>query len=398
MKILVTDGNQRAALAVTRSLGTKGIDVIVGESHNNSLSSASKYCKGEIIYPSPENRPPDFISYIVGYVKENKIDFLIPMTDVTVPLVLRNKKRLENYTKIPMPLFDAYDIISNKSKLFKMAEKLKVPIPKTIFIKDNKDVFKHLKEVRYPAVIKSFKSRILINGNCMKGSVSYADNETELLSLYNKKPSLKYPSLIQERIIGPGFGVFTLFNNGEPIVFFSHKRLRERPPSGGVSTLCESVPLDSNLKEYTTKLLKEVKWHGIAMAEYKFDERNNRYCLMEINGRFWGSLELAIKSGIDFPYLLIKLFSDGNVPKTNHYKIGVKNRWLLGDLDHLLLRLFKSNDLKLPINYPSRVHCILNFLNFFDTKTNYEVISLRDPIPFLRELKQYIKELFMNKN
>ena len=60
MKILVTDGNQRSTLAVTRSLGMKGIDVIVGESHDNSLASASKCCKEEIIYSSPEKSPSEF--------------------------------------------------------------------------------------------------------------------------------------------------------------------------------------------------------------------------------------------------------------------------------------------------------------------------------------------------
>ena len=70
---------------------------------------------------------------------------------------------------------------------------------------------------------------------------------------------------------------------------------------------------------------------------------------MEVNGRFWGSLELAVDAGVDFPFLAFQLARGIRPDAPPEYQPGVKNRWILGDLDHLLLRLFRSADaLNLP--------------------------------------------------
>ena len=85
-----------------------------------------------------------------------------------------------------------------------------------------------------------------------------------------------------------------------PVAFFAHKRLRERPPWGGVSVLSESAEPDPRLKALARQLLDDACWHGVAMVEFKVAPDGTPY-LMEINTRFWGSLQLAIDAGVDFP-------------------------------------------------------------------------------------------------
>jgi len=160
--------------------------------------------------------------------------------------------------------------------------------------------------------------------------VQYVYSRTDLAQLYKDTAYLaSYPSLIQERIVGPGMGVFVLCDRGQLVATFAHRRVREKPPSGGQSVLCESVALDPRLTNEAKRLLEPLGWHGVAMLEYKQDCRTARTVLMEVNGRFWGSLQLAVDAGVDFPYLCCQLAMGYPLSLPPAYRIGVKSRWLL---------------------------------------------------------------------
>jgi predicted ATP-grasp superfamily ATP-dependent carboligase len=182
-------------------------------------------------------------------------------------------------------------------------------------------------------------------------------------------------------------------NEGMQLAMFAHRRIREKPPSGGVSVLRESIPLEKVLVDPALRLLQHVRWHGVAMVEFKVDRATNMPILMEINGRFWGSLQLAIDAGMNFPWLLFQLAAgQAVVPPDHGYRCGIKSRWLLGDLDHLLIRLRKPDAaLNLPPGSPSKWQCVRDFAKCFNRDTFYEIEKLGDMHPFLYELRQYAK-------
>jgi hypothetical protein len=251
-----------------------------------------------------------------------------------------------------------------------------------------------LGRIEYPAVIKPLRSRTRTNTGWLAATVQYATNETELIRLYRDLDFLSaYPSMIQERIVGPGIGIFVLCDRGRLRAAFAHRRLREKPPSGGASVLCESIAIDPELLGQAMRLLGPLAWHGVAMMEFKQDQRTGRSFLMEVNGRFWGSLQLAVQSGVDFPYLSCQLALGQAVDGPRQYEIGVKSRWLLGDLDHLLMRLFDSDDDHLPDGMPSKVRAVIDFLQPAGRGLHYDVISRDDPRPFLHEARDYARHI-----
>lgn len=392
--VLVTDGRQRSTLALVRSLGKKGINITVGEDELPCLASKSKYCRYAFKYPSPIFHPYDFIESLMVELQREKYDLLIPMTDITSCLIAEHKKKLSAFTKIPMVDWEIFNRASDKGEVISLSQKLSLPVPKTYFVRQIDEIIKMAPDFSYPVIIKPRRSKYLIQSGWVNTSVDYAYSLDEITGkLRSFDPFLPLP-LIQERIQGPGSGAFFLFNHGEEKAFFFHKRLREKPPSGGVSVLRESIPVHPKMKEYAVRLLKALNWHGVAMVEFKLDEKDNLPKIMEINARFWGSLQLAIDSGVNFPYLLYRMETEGVIDPVTEYKTGIKTRWLMGDLDHLLSRVFKSDKkLNLPKGFPSRLTTLREFLKFSQDNMNYEILIRDDLGPAYFEIKEYVRDI-----
>ncbi len=395
MTVLVTDGNERATLAVTRALGREGIDVIVGADHDTSLAGVSRYCHGRWRYPVPSKDPSGFVESLLAAVERYRARVLLPISDLSMTLVGAERRRFDERTIIPAPSPAVYEAVSDKYELMKKAQQLGVPIPETWFIPDGNlnPVIDRLGP--YPLVVKPGKSRVQVDGEWVRTEVQHVANREELEACYRSRRYLCFPSLIQRRVAGAGQGIFALFDRGEPLLLFAHRRVREKPPSGGVSVLRESMALPQPMTDYAVRLLQNVGWHGVGMVEFKVDAVSGIPYLMEINGRFWGSLQLAVDAGANFPVQLYRLaVGDPVSTPLPPYRVGVRSRWVLGDLDHLLVRVLKTDRaLRLPSGYPSRWQCLREFMRFGELDHFCEVERRDDLAPARYEWWTYVKSL-----
>lgn len=391
----VTDGDQRPALAITRSLGRRGVRVIVGEEGRTSLASASRYCARHVTYPSPYVDCDAFDGFLASFLARERVDVVLPVTDVTTHSVCRNQDRLMRRCSLAVPPFDAFDLVTNKARLIDHATRCGVPVPRTHVVAGRPRLNGILDSVAFPVVVKPAYSRTRTSAGWVAGAAHYVRSTAELRRVFAENEYLAFhTSLIQERIVGPGVGLFALFDQGRLVADFSHRRLREKPPAGGVSVLSESVPVDPRLREHAIRMLSPIQWHGVAMLEYKRDDRTGDYVLIEINGRFWGSLQLAVDAGVDFPFLTWQLARGLRPESAGPAQAGVKSRWLLGDLDHILLRLSRSREaLDLSDSAPSAARAVVEFLKFAQPGLRYDTISGSDWRPFAYELRKYVGDL-----
>jgi len=122
----------------------------------------------------------------------------------------------------------------------------------------------------------------------------------------------------------------------------------------------------------------------VAMIECKRDEASGRPVLMEINGRLWGSLQLAIDAGVDFPSLLVSCAMGRPVPRIPPYKVGVRSRWFWGDVDNLYLQLRNGGGVR------GKLTALRNFVGTGFRRTREEIWRWRDPAPFLLESLQQL--------
>jgi predicted ATP-grasp superfamily ATP-dependent carboligase len=376
-KVLVTDGHWRKTLALVRSLGRKGIDVTVGERTYLNTSFFSKYCSRRIVYPSPRRYPDQFIDFITKEIKLNHYECLYPMEEETLLLLAQHRSEISRYTHLLIPDSQKIEFVRDKGNLLRFAEAHGIPTPKTFYEPPTSAL---------PPWGGGEGEGYVIKPRISSGSfgIAYVRKREDLIPLYQKVHT-QYPfPFVQEWIPDGGgtFGVSALFDDGSDVkAAFIHKKLRMYPIQGGPSTLREGVE-HLEIMELGLSLLKSLNWTGVAMAEFKVDPRDGIPKLMEVNPRFWGSLHLAIISGVDFPYLILKMARGEPFDPVISYTIGKRCRWLLfGDILHFL-------------NSPHRFHLDPSFFRFFDPDTSYDIISQEDPLPVLGAMATFFTFLY----
>jgi len=385
---LVTPGDLRSALAVTRSLGRRGVEVTVADESGKSLAGASRYCKASVRVPSLVGSGEAFVDAIRHEVERRRHRVLIPADDISLSLIARARSTFEGLTALPFPDFETVHTAHDKGAVVALAADAGIPVPRTVIVRGRADLEGAITQVGLPAVVKARVSRYAQGGQWRSGgAVRYVRTAAELDSAFQAVHAVVPCPLVQEHIPGDGRGMFALMNRGRLRAAFAHRRLREKPPSGGVSVLSESVALDPRLLEHAERILEALKWHGVAMVEFKRDARDGVSKLLEINGRFWGSLQLAVDSGVDFPYLLYRLAVDGDIDPVFTYRVGVRLRWWLGDLDWLLIRLRERG------SRAQRLQALQQFLRPAGRATRTEILRRDDPAPAIRELSQYLQAL-----
>lgn len=389
MKVLVTDGDNRATLAITRALGRLGHQVVVGDRTRTALAQASRYCHLAVQYPDPVHDAEGFVTAVAALAREHRVDAVLPVADITTFLVAGHRDQFA----CAVPCADAEVVAraANKVDVVRLAERIGVPVPSGVVVA-HRDEVPPITHLGFPLVIKPWQSRIRTAGGWASTGVSYADSAADLARDLASRPDHEFPVLLQERLVGPGLGVFVCMHLGRAVATFSHRRLRERPPWGGVSVLCESAAVDPVAGDHAVRLLEAIGWQGVAMVEFKRDNRDGVPKLMEINGRFWGSLQLAIDAGVNFPALLMQTLSGEPFGPQSPYRIGIRERWLWGDVDALLVSLRPGGNAA-RLAGRSRRTAITDFLAFRGANLYYDNPKWDDRAPFIAETRSWFRKL-----
>ncbi len=322
-KVLVTDGGYKNTLGIVRSLAKLGHTVdCIGQ--KRSVCAFSKHL-GKVAYPQTRFSEHHFEEFL-SFLTENHYDFLIPIGGKSVELVSKNLDRVLSHVTVELPEHNTLKACLDKNATMILAKRVGVFCPETWGpVRGNVPD----ESVCFPAVVKG-------NSEVCKLSPSYVNNPEELaaaISLHSKIGDV----IIQRRIEGVGIGFFALYEHGVLKHFFMHRRVREMPPSGGASTCAVSID-DPDVYQNGKRILDGLRWHGVAMVEFKREFNTNKLFLMEVNPKFWGSHDLAVASGVNFAALLIAQSEGRSVSEPAQYRVGLKYHWPLdGDIKHALM-------------------------------------------------------------
>jgi predicted ATP-grasp superfamily ATP-dependent carboligase len=325
LDVLITQGWGRVAYNVVRSLSKRGLNVVAGTDRFLGMTFFSRHTAQRFRHPFPTTQTMAFVDAAKKALYRYSPSVYLPTSEDTLVVSRYLEIFQETGAVIPVAPFHVIKRLYRKDQVVALAETVGIPTPKTIRPRSAMEIQGFADRYGYPIVLKLISSSsgrgvFLLNEQALQ---KWAGDFTGRLTAGD--------FIAQECVGGSGFGVSMLFNSGRLRAKFTHKRLREIRAEGGVSTSRMSV-VNSQLEDYAQKLLERVKFHGVAMVEFRHDERTGKTWLLEVNPRFWGSLALAIRSGVDFPYLLYRMAVDGDVRAVSKYRTGMVVNWLLGDL------------------------------------------------------------------
>lgn len=392
MKILVLDAHAPAALAVVRSLARAGIAVdAAGEEGAFNLCFWSRFPQKRITYPSPAKSIGKFISFISSVAVTGCYRFILPVTDRTLVPLHRFRSDWPSHKGIVLPESEPLEKTLDKGRTMALARELSVPIPSTRSPEEEGGLDGVAAEVSYPAVVKARFSKF-VSGDVLVSSPEpvFCGSREELLPAAGGFPA---GCLVQEMVGGEGYGVSVLAREGEALAVFAHKRLREENPLGARSSFCESIAPPDPMKDYALRLIKALRWTGPAMVEFKWDPAAGEPVLMEINGRYWGSLPLALAAGVDFPLLHYRMLAGGPVSPVSDYRIGIRARYLYADLQRLV-EIWKGPPHPWLSSYPRRGEAVRDFLLGFSPRIKSFNSDWDDPLPGWAELVRFLARRF----
>ncbi|OUS23400.1 hypothetical protein A9Q98_15060 [Thalassotalea sp. 42_200_T64] len=382
-------------LSLLRDLGKNQFDTI-GIGNKRSIGHASRYCKRSVIRADSRER---VISQLLRLGGDPKTNFLICISEGDIDLINKNRPVLTDYFTLLVPEQAQMDIVLDKYKTKQIADTLGIDSPKSYQLSDLNELDTFSQELSYPVVLK-WANPLNVQPLLSKSGIGfhklqYAKSVEELKTLLSVYEKISIYPLIQEYCDGKGLGQFFLCKEGKSYIEFQHERVHEWPPEGGTSAFCRSLPLAEHQAcvKKSKALLARLCWSGVAMVEYRYSSDKQKYVLMEINGRFWGSSPLAMYSGAEFASNLVKLFGSNQI--VIQPQLSQQNCiYMIPELKRLYRILFESNKIEDPNRHFDKSQEFLTLLRaIFSWKTKYFVFSLDDPLPFIQDMMNVCKKM-----
>jgi len=321
--VLVIDSRYKHSLAAVRCLGKHDLNILSG-SAKFSPTKFSRFSKKSFRYDN-ENFERDLIEQLEKY----DVDLVVPIDYKSNIKCSKIAGEIRKYSNIVIADYDKMIVASNKEKMIEILNNTKINFPKSYVVKNKKDIGK----------ISVLKKMAIKSAEEERGEkVEYVESGKDLAVKLEER--LEHGTqIVQEYVEGFGCAFFALCDNGKVLQSFQHKRIRQYPESGGVSSVAESF-YDKNLEKCGEEIIGKLKWTGVCMVEFICDEKNGKYYFIEFNPKFWGSLDLSISCGIEFPYLLYR-FSKGEEIVNLDYESGRRFQWVLPE-DTIRIRSAKN--------------------------------------------------------
>lgn len=380
-------------LSVVRELGAMNIPVHGIGRTADAIGASSRYVTGTSV-----RRNGPLASWLPDVIRETGAKALFAISESDL-VALSRLDQIIGGCRILTPRAEKLDLVLDKSKTLACARRLDITTPESWQPQARQDFAVMAAARTYPVVVKWADPAAMsgaLDDACLPFIKSeFARDARELLTILRRYDRLNAWPLVQQYCPGHGLGQMLYMKDGRATLRFQHRRIHEWPPEGGVSTLCTAEPLDRHREQMTRSeaLLTSIGWEGPAMVEYRHDPATGRYWLMEVNGRFWGSLPLARACGAHFAwegYRREILGDHGDAPAP---RAGLRARYMIPETRRLA-RVFRRSAIADPTFRARPWHDLAAYvLGFLDPRTRYYVFSPLDPGPFIADLKAGMAKL-----
>ena len=390
-RILLIDTSPGAGLAVVRSLGKAAFEVHVALIGKRSAAEHSRHCNRCLNLGDPAVDLQAVAGRLVELVSREQYDLLIPISDRANELCASVRDCLEPRVRLAMPPRNALSYARDKAHLLDLAERLNIPFPEYVTLRDLDDLPKTDDiDIGWPCYVKPIHSFVATPDRIIRFQVTRAKDRAELIDLARFHLG-RVPIMIQRSSPGVGVGIYVLAWQGRLLSIIQQRRLHE-PLHGGGGSYRITESLDPILGTYARRFVEASGWNGVAMLEFKRDLGSSCLSLMEVNGRFWGSLPLTIHAGLNYPLWLVQLYLEGPdalpspLPEP---KLHVRQRHLRHDVVWAARHVIRE-----PNRLGALVGWARDFRHVINGNEEWDTESLDDPIPAIAEWWQDAGRIF----
>lgn len=359
---IILDGHLKSALAAARSLARAGIRVRCGAVRTSALALHSRACASSFIYPDPLRDLDGFITAVNREATAGSV--IYPFSDRTALALSRHRERLVPGVHLLMPDADTVESVFDKSRFPVIAGECGVPTPETIQAPEE-----------FPVVIKP-RFNCFWHGNAGVSAstmIAFDRNDADDTIDAMRRRIGEIP-MLQRWVPGKEYGVTVLCRVGEIVAMSAHRRLRSLSPLGGASTAKETIEIPEAFRGPVERIVQKLSWTGPAMFEFRGNP-DGQFVLLEMNGRFWGSLPLAVIAGTDFPLLAFQMATDQPLTGRRSGRVGVSSRHFMGDV----ARIARMSGM-------ARLSAIGALLRGFFPPFHDDVFDVADPLPWFWDL------------
>lgn len=377
-------GGAHGSLAVVRSLGRNGIPVWV-LIHDHPIARFSRYVSRHISWSGPDRvgAAEELIAFAQRHGLEGWV--LFPAGDAEAQLVSRNHEALSSIFRLTTPPWEIARWAYDKHLTYDRAAEIGIDYPWSYYPRDRQDVAQV--PCRFPVILKpTIRDRV---DAPILAKAWRADDRATLIARYDQAAALvgEHAIVLQELIPGDGsrqFSYAALWQNGAPVASLTARRTRQYPIDFGyTSTFVETIE-QSEVETAACKFLQSIGYSGLAEVEFKYDERDRRFKILDVNARPWTWIAIGERAGIDFPHLAWRMANGDPVPP---FKRGADAAWLHASRDLLAVSHAILSGKLSPAAYLKSLHRPLALAAF----------AKDDPLPALVDLPLALARLLMRR-
>ncbi|HEY7420129.1 MAG TPA: ATP-grasp domain-containing protein [Ktedonobacteraceae bacterium] len=377
--VLVLDASLRQALVSARALGQQGLSVVALDTDKQAPTFASRWCQKSFISSVPAGSEA-YLTFLEHALEQTRARVVIPSADGTVALLRRYRTRLEQRVNVALAGEEALAVAVNKEQTLDIAQRLGLKVPQGIVVRSTAEVREALKDVGLPAVVKPVESWLWNRGQQGERLASLlVTTPEEARQAVEALTASGGSTLFQKFLSGRREAISLLYARGNVYACFAQWAKRTEPPLGGQSVWRQSIAIPPDIGKQAEQLVREIDLDGYSEVEFRRDHVGVPY-LMEINPRLSASVEVAVRSGVDFPCLLYRWACGERLEKIEHYQTGVWMRYLKGDIMTTIEALQQRG--RPGVTPP--VQAILDFWLAFFVPAGYDYFDWRDCMPAIK--------------
>ena len=374
-----------AALGVIRSLGRRGVPVVVLSHEKTEIGRVSRYAREMIHAPHPDHEAKEVVELLLRLAPRLGGGVVMPCSDGFLGAVARYKEVLLPHYRVGCPDSELAHAVLQKCITYEVAQAAGVPTPRTVLLDDPAVLERERRAVEFPILVKPVLGHSYLRQ--FRRKMVLAHSFDELHAAYTEAEAQGCAMMLQEFIPGPdgaGVNYNGYFWNGEPLVEFTAAKVRNAPPRIGSPRVVMSQHVPEVI-EPGRRLLRALGYSGFACTEFKWDARDRSYKLMEVNGRHNMSSWLAARCGVDFPWLEYRHLAYGEVPTARDFEDGVYWIDIARDVFHTFVHRRSEG-------YP-----VARYLEPYLRRHVFAEFDWRDPLPFLNRFRRAFSRLSRSK-